>query len=221
VSDPGKNKAVVLDHEHDLLASFPPEFIIAEADLVTVAHHELRGEGDGELDFFGFRTYRLADGAIVEQWSNDAKGSAPVGSGRRQHGRPAAPVGAGDPVANKPKVADLYRCVFDARNAGAVRDFVAEDYLQRSRHMPTGRAGLETFVTSIFPDGPVETPAQPSIPPSILMGEGDLVVIAAALPQPDGDGETYLRYIYDAYRVRDGLLAEHWSGVDPQNPPAH
>jgi predicted SnoaL-like aldol condensation-catalyzing enzyme len=53
------------------------------------------------------------------------------------------------------------------------------------------------------------------------MAEGDLVVIAAAMPQPDGAGGAYLRLLYDAYRVRDGLLAEHWSGIDPRNPPQH
>lgn len=76
------------------------------------------------------------------------------------------------------------------------------------------------LVAETFPDGPIPTPDQPSIPPSILMGEGDLVVIAAALPQPDGKGGTYLRHLYDADRVRDGYLREHWSGVDPKHRPA-
>jgi predicted SnoaL-like aldol condensation-catalyzing enzyme len=50
-------------------------------------------------------------------------------------------------------------------------------------------------------------------------GEGDLVVIAGALPQPDGAGGTFTRMLYDAFRVRDGMLVEHWSGVDARNPP--
>jgi predicted SnoaL-like aldol condensation-catalyzing enzyme len=214
-----KNKEIALARRGERLAGFAPEFVIEEGDLVTVVHHELRGDGANEYDFFGFRTYRIEDGEVVAEWSNDAVGSAPPGSGRRQADRPAAAPGAGSPETNKPRVADFYRCVFDAHNPDAVRDFVSEDYRQRSRHLPSGRAGLEGFVAAEFPGGPVATPAQPSITPSILMGEGDLVVIAAALPQPDGTGGTYLRYMYDGYRVRDGLLAEHWGGVDPHNRP--
>lgn len=50
------------------------------------------------------------------------------------------------------------------------------------------------------------------------MGEGDLVVIAAAMPQTGGTEGEQSRMLYDAYRVRDGLLAEHWTGVDPHAP---
>jgi predicted SnoaL-like aldol condensation-catalyzing enzyme len=102
-----------------------------------------------------------------------------------------------------------------------VADFVAEDYHQHSRHLPEGRAGLEGFVRSLFPDGPVAAPEVAALPPAILMGEGDLVVIAAAMPQPDGAGGEYLRLMYDGYRLRNGLIAEHWSGVDPRNPATH
>ncbi|TMR24951.1 hypothetical protein ETD86_03180 [Nonomuraea turkmeniaca] len=133
--------------------------------------------------------------------------------------RDPARLGEGTPSTNKLLVSDFYRCVFDAHNPGAVKEFVHEDYVQHSRHLPPGRAGLEALVAGSFPDGPIPTPEEPSIPPSILMGEGDLVVIAAALPQPGGEGGTYLRYLYDAYRVRGGCLCEHWSGVDPHNRP--
>lgn len=211
-------KKVALEELAEIVDKFGTVFVIEEGDLVSVVHHEERGSGEATYDFFGFHTFRIAEGRISERWSNDAVGSAPSGAGRPLAGATVEP-GEGDPATNKLRVADFYRCVFDAQNAEAVRDFVTEDYRQHVRHIPTGRQGLEGFVRAAFPDGPVPTPANASIPPTILMGEGDLVVIAAVRPQPDGGGGTYLRVLYDGFRVEDGLLAEHWGGVDPSNPP--
>jgi predicted SnoaL-like aldol condensation-catalyzing enzyme len=52
------------------------------------------------------------------------------------------------------------------------------------------------------------------VPPSVIDAEADLVVIAGLLPQPEPGraGQTYPYYVYDAYRVRDGMLVEHWRG---------
>lgn len=210
-------KQIAIAELGDYLDEFPVVFVIAENELVTVVAHELRGADDHE--FYTFHTFRIVDGEVAERWSNASAGGVPAGGGRAPARQPALIAGPGEPSRNKQKVADFYRCVFDAQNAGAVADFVTEDYIQHARHIPAGRAGLEGFVRAIFPDGPVETPEQASIPPAILMGEGDLVVIAAGLPQPDGQGGTYIRYLYDGFRVAGGLLAEHWSGVDPDNPP--
>jgi predicted SnoaL-like aldol condensation-catalyzing enzyme len=212
------NKRIALERHLEVAGHFPVEFVIEEDDLVTVVHHELR-TGEADYDYFGFHTYRIKDGDVVEEWSNHVAGSSTSRDVRALPGRVPAQVGVGAPSTNKRRVADFYRCVFDARDPGAVKDFVHEDYHQHSSHLPPGRAGLEALVAETFPDGPVPTPDEPSIPPAILMGEGDLVVIAADLPQPDGKGGTYLRYLYDAYRVSDGLLREHWSGVDPAHRP--
>jgi predicted SnoaL-like aldol condensation-catalyzing enzyme len=215
------DKAVATAALSDYLARFPAEFVIAQNGLVTVVAHELRGEGDDEYDYFSFHTFRVAEGEIVERWSNTAVGSEPLGSGRRQQGRRAAVVDGGDPAVTTAKVADFYRLVFDGHNADAVADFVTPDYHQHSRHLPQGRDGLQGLVRSLFPDGPVPAPDVANRPPVILMGEGDLVVIAGAMPQPDGAGGEYLRMMYDGYLLRDGLIAEHWSGVDPANPPKY
>jgi predicted SnoaL-like aldol condensation-catalyzing enzyme len=211
-----ENKQIALQRHRDAAERFEVEFVVEEDDLVTVAHYVDR---EGEGDYFGFHTYRIKDGDVVEEWSNDVPGSSARGGGKAVPDRVPARIGVGTPSTNKARVSDFYRCVFDAHNPDAVRDFVDEDYVQHSRHLPPGRAGLVALVAETFPGGPIPTPDEPSIPPSILMGEGDLVVIAGALPQPDGNGGTYIRYLFDAYRVRDGYLCEHWSGIDPNHRP--
>ncbi|MCM2476473.1 SnoaL-like domain-containing protein [Rhizobium sp. CG5] len=124
---------------------------------------------------------------------------------------------------NKHLVREFYRRVFDGQNAEAVKDFVTEDYKQHNSHIPSGRQGLEGFVRSVFPNGPVPEPSEMRIPPSLIVAEGDMVVVAASLPQPDPDnpGTTYDYFIFDAYRIRDDRLSEHWSGVNKIAPPKH
>jgi len=125
---------------------------------------------------------------------------------------------------NRQLVIDFYRHVFDARNPAAVKDFVTEDYQQHSAHLPNGRVGLEALVAETFRGLP-PLPVQPDlmIPPTLLVAEGDIVVIAGAFPQPEPDDptRTYPFFVFDAYRVRDGKLAEHWSGINKIAPPKH
>ncbi|CAD5201550.1 nuclear transport factor 2 family protein [Pseudomonas sp. FEN] len=125
---------------------------------------------------------------------------------------------------NRQLVIDFYRHVFDARNPAAVRDFVTEDYQQHSTHLPSGRAGLEAFVAEIF-HGLPPLPVQPDLfmPPTLIVAEGDMVVIAGEFPQPEPEDpeRTYPFFVFDAYRVRDGKLAEHWSGINKIAPPKH
>lgn len=125
---------------------------------------------------------------------------------------------------NRQLVTDFYRHVFDARNPAAVKDFVAEDYRQHASHLPGGRAGLEALVAETFRGlPPLAVKPDLMIPPTLLVAEGDMVVIAGEFPQPEPEDptRTYPFFVFDAYRVRDGKLAEHWSGINKIAPPKH
>ncbi|WP_330351243.1 nuclear transport factor 2 family protein [Streptomyces sp. NBC_00582] len=206
----------------------PPEpvFIIADNDLVCVCRYLPQPDPDvpgATFDYYTFTTYRVRDGRITERWPSVNKVALPQPPAPDTPSRAvlvSTPPG-NDMEANKRLVTDFYRCIFDARNPDAVKDFVTEDYHQYVAHYPTGRAGLEKFVRIQFPDGPVPTPAEPLNPPALLLAQGDIVVCAGLLPQPDPDGGTYPYYVYDAFRVRDGLLSEHWSGVTKAALPRH
>lgn len=211
-------------------AAPPPEpvFTIADDDLVCVCRYLPQPDPDvpgTTFDHYTFTTFRVRDGRITERWPSVNKVAPPQPP---PPGTPSRAVRVStstgqDAEANKRLVRDFYRRIFDARNPDAVKDFVTEDYQQHVAQYPAGRAGLEKFVRNLFPDGPLPTPAEPLNPPVLLLAEGDMVVCAGLMPQPDPEagGGTYPYFVYDAFRVRGGLLAEHWSGVSKVAPPRH
>ncbi|WOX07441.1 nuclear transport factor 2 family protein [Streptomyces sp. N50] len=203
-----------------------PVFVIGENDLVCVCHYLPQPDPDApgtSFDQYTFTTYRIRDGRIAERWPsvNKIAPPSPPAPGTPTRATAVSSSPSTDIEVNKRLVLDFYRCVFDAQNPDAVKEFVAADYLQHVSHYPPGRAGLEEFVRSRFPNGPLPPPAEPLIPPALIVAEGDIVVIAALLPQaePDGSGALYPYYMYDAYRVRGRQLVEHWSGITKSAPP--
>ena len=209
-----------------------PVFVVAEGDLVTVCFYMPQPEPDrpGQTyDYFSFNTYRIRDGKLAERWPNVHK-YLPLHQPRdpavgRDRATQPGDVGMTDLEANKQLVRDFYARVFGAMDPGAVSDFVADDYHQHSSHMPQGRGGLEKFVAAMAESAPraAGPAAGPPPEPDVLLAEGDIVIIAACLPQPepDGSGASWPYYAYDAYRVNGGKLTEHWSGINKAGPPQH
>lgn len=211
---------IALDAATEFFAEREPEVVVTEGDLVAMIGHEVRALPDGApYDFFAFLVSRVANGQVVESWNNLAEGTAPFGSGTPAPERPTALVGSGDPEANKPRVIDFFRCIFDAHNPAAVADYYARGFVQHSRTQPQTVEEVEGLVRFLFPDGPIPTPDTPDLPVSVIVAEGDLVVIASQLPQPSASGGVYQRNLFDGFRVRDGLMVEHWGGQDAANMP--
>ncbi|MFI5589958.1 nuclear transport factor 2 family protein [Amycolatopsis sp. NPDC051758] len=215
----GAGKAELLD----------PVFVIAENDLVTTCYYlpqpDPRHPGS-TYQYYSFDTYRVRDGRIAEHWPSSDKAAPPLRIPDPGVARWAAADLSPEPhdlAAGKRLVLEFCRRVFDAHDPDAVAEFLAEDYRQHASHALPGRDGVAQFVRDTFPGGPIPAPAEISVPPSVVVAEADLVVIAGLLPQPEPGlgGTTYPYYVYDAYRVRGGMLAEHWSGVNIAAPPVH
>ncbi|MFP3801204.1 nuclear transport factor 2 family protein [Paraburkholderia sp. SIMBA_027] len=125
---------------------------------------------------------------------------------------------------NRQVVVDFFRHVLEARNPAAAKDFVTADYKQHCRHIPDGPDGLERYLRGLFGDAPpLPVKDELSPPPTLLVAEGDVVVIAGYVPQPEPakPGEFYDYFVFDAFRLRDGKLAEHWNSINKIAPPRH
>jgi predicted SnoaL-like aldol condensation-catalyzing enzyme len=125
-----------------------------------------------------------------------------------------APDAAGPSQAdiNKQLVLDMWRGVIEQKDEAAVMRYIAPDYIQHSTQLPNGRDGLLEGVRRLKNPSP-NAPPHPHKTLVAAVAEGDLVVLfwTRPVPNPAKPGQTMLVNACDMFRVKDGLVAEHWS----------
>lgn len=186
-----------------------PEFTVVDGERVTTAVWLPVPESDGVLDLYVFDTFDVAGGRVVKHITS-AVPTLEYEHLRKQVGRRRplpADVDQDDVPARRAElVMGFNRDVFAAGDPDAVDRYVTTDYRQHAEWRgSSGRAALKQIVEGILaaPSSPGSLPPQPLFE----MVQGALVVAAATMGP---------NVAYDAYLVRDGLLAEHWSGIDPR-----
>ncbi len=207
------------------------ELIVAEGDLVGVVWKRARPDPDAPstYDAFTFDVFRLRDGLVVEHWDSATKTPtvpcdeiecralltpAPL---------PPVPPSARDRLASNKKVA-IDNFQFQGSREDRARIFLAEDYVQHNPRFLkmdriTGARGREAWLkaTGAAQGRPLVNLGGISLRnlPVIVMAEGDFVLLVyeGVLPDPDAPSNTYKAFAFEAYRVRDGMLAEHWDQV--------
>ncbi len=126
-----------------------------------------------------------------------------------------APVFAETPAqleANKKLVLDSLAAM-QRGDIPAASAHMSDDYIQHNPNVPTGKAAFVKTFTALAARMPQNLPKPP--PPVIVMAENDLVtvVVKRDLPDPGQPGKTYEAFWFDTYRVKNGLLVEHWDGA--------
>jgi predicted SnoaL-like aldol condensation-catalyzing enzyme len=138
--------------------------------------------------------------------------------GLAAHPAPLALLADGDPrlAANKRLVFDMWRGVVNGGHVELADQMLAEDYIQHSPVIPTGRAAFKRVFSAV--QRREEIPPFVSPPLVTIIAEDDLVamVLREDLPAA-GAGGTYASAHFNLFRVADGRLAEHWHSV--QTPP--
>jgi predicted SnoaL-like aldol condensation-catalyzing enzyme len=164
----------------------------------------------------------LAELAACAAQPADASGSAPVslappasdGTALPAHPTPVLLLEDHDPAlaVNKRLVFDMWRGVVNAGHVELADLMLAEDYIQHSPVIPTGRAAFKRVFSAV--ERRDEIPPLVSPPLVTIIAEGDLVVMALReeLPAAGGEG-TYATAHFNLFRVHDGRLAEHWHSV--------
>lgn len=108
---------------------------------------------------------------------------------------------------NKAIVRDFYTTVLIGRNVDAAPRFLRPDYIQHNPRVPTGLKGfMDTFradFAQMFP---------PDYKRELLnvIGENDMVVVYVRQTWSGRDGQRHQVLEFDMFRVRDGMIAEHW-----------
>ena len=105
-------------------------------------------------------------------------------------------------MTNKEIVLNFYRDVWNAHDDSKVAQYVCEDYVQHNPTVEQGRQGLLNFLKFFF-----TKEAEHDI--QLALEDGDLVAVYVHVTFNDGSKAI----VTDIYRLVDGVIVEHWDGV--------
>jgi predicted SnoaL-like aldol condensation-catalyzing enzyme len=117
-------------------------------------------------------------------------------------------------AANKKVVLDMWHEVINGRNIDAAPKYIAPGYIQ---HSPSAGQGLQA-VMDFFRNKEFkgQAPKAPGTYPltkfEFVLAEGDLVqlMFRRKMADPHDATKTVEIWWYDTYRLKDGMIVEHW-----------
>ncbi|ATD68830.1 hypothetical protein CNR27_10290 [Luteimonas chenhongjianii] len=112
------------------------------------------------------------------------------------------------PRRNKALVLEAMTRLFQQRDAPAVGQLYARDYMQHNPEIAQGRDALQELVAGLSDAVHYE--------PGLVVAEGDLVAIHGRIR---GWAATP-RVVVDLFRIKNGRLAEHWDVLQQEIPVA-
>ncbi len=116
--------------------------------------------------------------------------------------------GSAEQVADKKLVYDMWRTLLVAHQLDMADKFLSADYHQHNPNAATGRAGVVAYFKAMGVK-PMAVPA--TIPNMVdIVAEGDMVVLATQRKLKDKAGEPYTTTWFDMFRIKDGVIVEHW-----------
>jgi predicted SnoaL-like aldol condensation-catalyzing enzyme len=197
--------------------------LIAERDFVVLAQvsHYLEPDGSGATyTSTRFDVFRIEGGQIAAQWTSDQLRPG-LNMPTPANGGPQPVVGIqglaqyellfnddAQLFANKRLAYDLWRHLPEAGREEMAELYLDEIYIQHNPNAATGREGVKEYFSQ-RPDSSIDTFLED--PLVAVIAEGDLVVqvLQEERPHPD-TGVTYYVAWIDMFRIKDGLIIEHW-----------
>ena len=170
-----------------------------------------------QYDFFGpkvgFDVFRFEEGLIVEHWDNLAEIAPANPSGRTQLDGETSISNLDKTSENKELVRNFVNDVLRNGQGGKMTDYIsATEYLQHNTAVADGLDGLGAALNYFAENGLVmeyDTVHK-------VLGEGNFVLTISEGKFGKGDPTSY----YDLFRVKDGLIVEHWDVIETILPEA-
>lgn len=117
-------------------------------------------------------------------------------------------------AANKKVVFDFWREIRQAHDVDRAPELLAESYVEHDPKLPTGRAAFVRYFSRL-----PKAPVRPTIDELVtIVAERDMVVLGLRRELADlaNEGQTYTTMAFEAFRIEDGKIAEHWSTAEKE-----
>ncbi len=106
---------------------------------------------------------------------------------------------------------NAFLALFRDYSEEGVKKYIHADLIQHSPFVPTGRAALIAFLPGLKQSGIKYTNHR-------IIQEGDFVMLHNSFANAQAFGAANIVTI-DIYRMKDGLVQEHWDAIMPNTPP--
>lgn len=118
-------------------------------------------------------------------------------------------------AANKQVVLNMWHEVINGRDYAKASRYIAEDYAQNSPSAGQGLAALIEFLKWELGEGPLQPGSYALTEFEHVIAEGDLVqlMFLRTMPDPRDPAATIRVWWYDTYRLKDGMIVEHWDSA--------
>jgi predicted SnoaL-like aldol condensation-catalyzing enzyme len=116
--------------------------------------------------------------------------------------------------ANKKLILDLFREVLEAHHTELIGKYLAPDFIQHNPSAANGADALASYFKQRFPEPlPIDQKVKRKI--VSIVAEGDMVVVIypQEFPDPKDPSKKYTTSGFDAYRIKDGKVVEHWDNA--------
>jgi steroid delta-isomerase-like uncharacterized protein len=118
---------------------------------------------------------------------------------------------------NKDLIREVFSRVINGRNAALAANYYAPDYLQHNPRVPQGLAGLQSLLEYLFAAFAdlhgelVLMVAEDDVVMTLVDWTGTHTGDFAGAP---ATGKTFTFRSAEIFRIKDGLLVEHWDAVE-------
>jgi predicted SnoaL-like aldol condensation-catalyzing enzyme len=106
---------------------------------------------------------------------------------------------------NKALVLEAFDTLFNKRDYAAAERFWSPNYIQHSAHLAPGRDGLFNLIKGLPPTLKYE--------PGTIVADGDFVILHGRF---SGSGAPANWIVADIFRIKDGILVEHWDVIQDE-----
>ena len=164
---------------------------------------------------------RIENGKVAEHWDYalKAKGS-PDGGAPDSAVAMAASFKPSAAEAKNLEIANIeFKDILQYGHVELAQKAMAPGYIQHNPNVPNGRDGFVEFFSKIRKPEPLK--AEWKNKPMLIIPSGQFVFYMSKreMKHPDDPNKMFTTYWFDAVRVDNGMVQEHWDAA-VKNPPA-